>query len=202
MGKVNTVKNGVGRPAARGRVTPGAALVGEMVDVGSLHLDPSNVRTHPEKNLAAIKASLKRFGQQKAILVDGAGVVIAGNGTLMAARELGWRRVLVARSNLAGAERTAYAIADNRTAELAAWDGEALSAQLESFEADVRQATGFDDGDLAEALAKADGADGKGAGSGAGGGFFEVVVECKDERDQQKVYQRLRKEGRVCRFNE
>jgi ParB-like chromosome segregation protein Spo0J len=58
------------------------------IPVGELHNDPANVRKHGEQNLAAIKASLTRFGQQKPIVVNRDGVVVAGNGTLMAARAL------------------------------------------------------------------------------------------------------------------
>ena len=90
----------------------------EDVPVDSLHNDPANVRKHGEQNLAAIKASLARFGQQKPIVVNADGVVIAGNGTLMAARALNWRTVKAVRTNLAGSEATAFAIADNRTAEI------------------------------------------------------------------------------------
>lgn len=102
----------------------------ERVEVASLVSDPANVRTHDEKNLEAIKGSLARFGQQKPIVVGADGVVIAGNGTLAAARSLGWSMVDIVRSSLRGSEATAYAIADNRTAELAAWDDEALASQL------------------------------------------------------------------------
>ena len=94
----------------------------EPASVDSLSADPANVRTHDKRNIDAIKASLRRFGQQKPIVVDGDGVVVAGNGTLAAARELGWQEIAVARTNLKGADAVAYAIADNRTAELARWE--------------------------------------------------------------------------------
>ncbi|MGA1718738.1 MAG: ParB N-terminal domain-containing protein, partial [Aquiluna sp.] len=42
----------------------------EEIPIAELDLDPANVRQHDEKNLAAIKSSLKRFGQQKPIVVD------------------------------------------------------------------------------------------------------------------------------------
>ena len=89
--------------------------------VDDLALDPANVRKHPIRNLEAIKASLQKFGQQRPILVGSDGVVIAGNGTLAAARELGLASVIVVKSDLAGVQATAYSIADNRTAELAEW---------------------------------------------------------------------------------
>ena len=96
------------------------------IPIEQLVLDPANVRQHPEKNIAAIKASLVRFGQQKPIIVDEKNVVRAGNGTLQAARDLGWKTLRCVRSELKGAELTAYAISDNRTAEMAEWDAAVL----------------------------------------------------------------------------
>jgi DNA modification methylase len=119
----------------------------ERVTVASLLFDAANVRKHGERNLDAIKASLARFGQQKPIVVDGDGIVRAGNGTLMAAKALGWDEIEIVRTNLRGSEATAYAIADNRTAELAEWDEAALAEQLAALQIDdeaLAEATGFD----------------------------------------------------------
>ncbi len=107
-----------------------AALRPLLVPVGSLCEDPANVRIHPDRNLAAIEASLRRFGQQVPLVVDAAGVVRAGNGRLRAARALGWTHVAAIRSDLAPVDLVAYAIADNRTAELAEWDYTKLQATL------------------------------------------------------------------------
>jgi ParB-like chromosome segregation protein Spo0J len=102
----------------------------ERVPIDSLHLDPANAREHPAENLAAIAASLRRFGQQEPVVVDANNVVRDGNGTLTAAQSLGWTEIDVTRSELAGAEMTAYAIAANRTAELAEWDRLPLAETL------------------------------------------------------------------------
>ncbi|MGD1275683.1 MAG: ParB N-terminal domain-containing protein [Tepidisphaeraceae bacterium] len=115
----------------------------ETVLVDTLSLDPANARKHGERNLEAIKASLRRFGQQKPIVVDSRGVVRAGNGTLEAAKALGWREVQIVRSDLPTTELTAYSIADNRAAELAEWDIDALADQLAALTSD-----GFDGGEL------------------------------------------------------
>jgi ParB-like chromosome segregation protein Spo0J len=124
----------------------------ERVPIGSVQFDPANVRRHGEKNLDAIKASLSRFGQQKPIVVDADGIVRAGNGTLMAAKALGWPEVTIVRTSLKGAEATAYAIADNRTAELAEWDDDALAqtlAALQIEDEELAKATGFNDAEIA-----------------------------------------------------
>ena len=105
----------------------------ETVSISSLRLDPANARKHDEKNLAAIKGSLKAFGQQKPIVISADGTVIAGNGTLEAARALGWTDIAAVRSELDGSDRTAFALADNRTAELATWDDTVLGEALHSL---------------------------------------------------------------------
>ena len=77
----------------------------ERVAIDALTVDPANVRGHSGRNLEAIAASLRAFGQQRPIVVDRDGVVIAGNGTLLAARQLGWthidRRAQLARGRAA-----------------------------------------------------------------------------------------------------
>ena len=61
----------------------------QTVPIGSVHPDPDNLRLHPAENLAGIRASLERFGQQKPIVVGRDGTIVAGNGTYAAAVELG-----------------------------------------------------------------------------------------------------------------
>lgn len=107
-----------------------------LVEIGSVHRDPANARKHPERNLASIRASLSRFGQQRPILVDSKGIIRAGNGTHEAAELLGWSHIAAVKSDLQGTEATAYAIADNRTAELAEWDDQALTETLRALQSE------------------------------------------------------------------
>ena len=101
------------------------------VPIASLSLDPANARLHPERNLNAIQASLRAYGQRKPLVVRRAGMIVtAGNGTLEAARALGWTHVAAVVVDDDALTATGYAIADNRTAELAEWDDEALARLL------------------------------------------------------------------------
>ena len=104
----------------------------ETVAISSLKLDPGNARRHDDKNLAAIRGSLEAFGQQKPLVVSG-DTVAAGNGTLLAAQALGWTTVQIVRTELTGADLTAFCLADNRTAELAEWDNGVLTDTLRSL---------------------------------------------------------------------
>ena len=103
----------------------------ELVKIDALDLDPRNARKHDAKNLKAIADSLEQFGQRKPIVVWGK-TVVAGNGTLAAARSLGWTEISVVYvpSDWSSDQVKAYALADNRSAELAAWDEQVLASQL------------------------------------------------------------------------
>lgn len=120
--------------------------------IGELVFDPSNARKHSPKNLDAIKGSLLKFGQQKPIVIDKNNIVIAGNGTLEAAKSLGWETINVVKTDLDGSNATAFAIADNRTGELAEWNDDALKRTLEALNAEgfALDAIGFTDEDLAQ----------------------------------------------------
>jgi ParB-like chromosome segregation protein Spo0J len=130
--------------------------VSEIVAIKSLKTDPRNARKHSKKNLDAIKGSLEKFGQQKPIVVSENNIVIAGNGTLEAAKALGWKEIEIKRSSLKGADIKAYAIADNRSGELAEWDAEILGISLaalaeENFDL---ERLGFDEEDLSKIFPK------------------------------------------------
>ena len=101
------------------------------ISITDLSLDPKNARKHSARNLEAIAASLEKFGQRKPIVVH-RGVVLAGNGTLEAAKSLGWTEIDVAEvpDDWDNDTAKAYALADNRTAELAEWDESELAKQL------------------------------------------------------------------------
>jgi len=103
----------------------------ETVAIESLELDPNNARKHSKRNLDAIAASLEKFGQRKPIVVHN-GTVIAGNGTLEAAKSLGWTEIGITRcpDDWDADTAKAYALADNRSSELAEWDDLVLANQL------------------------------------------------------------------------
>lgn len=105
------------------------------VRISDLVSDPNNARKHDDKNIEAIKGSLKQFGQRKPIVVQG-NIVIAGNGTLEAARQLEWDEIDIVQvpEDWTKDQAKAFALADNRTAELATWNNEVLQQQLSELE--------------------------------------------------------------------
>lgn len=164
----------------------------ETLPISELHPDPANARRHPRRNLDAITSSLARFGQQKPVVIDANNVVRAGNGTLAAAKALGWTEIRVVRTSLAGADATAYAVADNRTGELAEWDDEALVRLLS--DPDIGN-VGFDDNEMKKLLG-----DEPPEEPASISESYQVLVDCKDEADQQAVYERMSGQGYSCRL--
>lgn len=107
------------------------------VPIDSIDVDPANARKHGEGNMSAIRASLRVYGQRKPVVVNKrTNTVEAGSGSLEAARELGWTHIAAVFMDDDAMTAAGFAIADNRSAELAEWDQGALEATLRSLVVD------------------------------------------------------------------
>ena len=133
--------------------------------IGELRQWEGNYR---EGDVGAVAVSLARFGQTKPVVArhfdgdDGVArlVIIAGNHTYKAARHLNWPELaVVTRDDLSEAEAIAYAIADNRSSDLATNNDGILGELLSGIADDeaLLLATGFDGDDLDALLAEGDG---------------------------------------------
>ena len=132
----------------------GGGLTVVRVPVASLHTDPGNTNTHPERNLRAIADSLASFGQVEPLVVQrGTGRVIGGNGRLEAMRAAGTAEVDVVEIEIDDTRAAALGIALNRTARLAEFDDEALARVLAELPQDLQLAAGYDEKELSGLLA-------------------------------------------------
>jgi DNA modification methylase len=122
-----------------------------VVPLDSVTLHPRNPR---QGDVAAVAASLRRFGQLKPVVVQASTrYVVAGNHLVRAARSLGWTEIAANVEELDDAEATAFMLADNRTSDLGGYDDALLAAILAEQEAaDNLAATGYDDDDVAALL--------------------------------------------------
>ena len=113
----------------------------------------SNARLHPRRQIEQIKLSIKEFGFTNPILVDEAGVVVAGHGRLTAALELALETVpVIVVSSLSASKVKALRLADNKIALNSGWDVDLLRVELSELsslgiEVDLR-ATGFSGGEI------------------------------------------------------
>jgi len=126
-----------------------------LVLLSGLRCHGRNPREHDDSQVEQIANSLDHFGQQKAIVLASNGVdIIAGNGTFLAAKSLGWEKINAHVSKLTSEDALAYMVADNRTGEGSEWDDETLLELLEELSADsiLLDATGFRAEDMAALL--------------------------------------------------
>jgi DNA modification methylase len=97
----------------------------------------ANARTHPDEQVAQIAASIAEFGFNVPVLLDDAGVLIAGHGRVLAAKRLGLDAVPAIRlSHLTEMQARAYRIADNQIALNSGWDETLLAEELRALQAD------------------------------------------------------------------
>jgi len=81
--------------------------------------------------VSQIVASMREFGQAQLIVVDEAGEIIVGHGRVLAAKELGWKRVAVGIAvGWSDAQKRAYRIADNQIGLTSRWDDRLLRAEV------------------------------------------------------------------------
>ena len=112
---------------------------------------------NPRQNDAAVEYvanSLRAFGWKQPIVIDSDGVIIAGHTRWKAAQTLGWKTApCVIADDLTEDQIKAYRLADNKTAEMAEWDFDALEAELDGIEMGMEQ-FGFEeeDAETAEAV--------------------------------------------------
>lgn len=103
----------------------------EQVPIEQVRPNPNNVKVHSDKNLAPLADMIRRVGLINPLVTDETWLLLAGHGRLEVARRMGYTTVPVIRvSHLNEAEKVAYALGDNRLAELADIDREMLSGQL------------------------------------------------------------------------
>ena len=127
--------------------------------VAELRAHSGNARVHGAAQIEQIKASMLAFGFTNPLLVDEAGVLIAGHGRLEAAVALGIEKVpTIVLRHLSAAQKEALRLADNRIAENATWDQALLRDALAAVQVapDLDLATlGFSAAELDDILAAA-----------------------------------------------
>lgn len=158
---------------------------------------------NPRNNNKAIKHvtnSIKKFGFKNPIIIDKNNVIVCGHTRLLSAIELGLEEVpCIIADDLTEKQIKAYRLADNKTGEIAEWDIELLSLELDELKLDFdMQDFGFDmfqDSEISEESKESVPED----LSDKVKSTFEVIVTCADEEDLENTYNALTEEGYQCR---
>lgn len=126
--------------------------MGEIKQIENIAVDKlipyvNNAKKHTEEQVTKIASSIREFGFLSPVLIDKEFNIIAGHGRVMAAKKLGLKKApCVFVEGLTDAQRKAYILADNRLGELADWDMDLVTSELEmlqeqDFDFDI---TGFE----------------------------------------------------------
>lgn len=117
---------------------PGAKV--SLHNVKDLKSYDRNPRTHSELQVDQIAASIQEWGFTMPVLIDDAGMILAGHGRVMAAKQLKLKQVpCIVAAGWSDAQKKAYVIADNKLTINGGWAESLLAAEFEDL-----SAAGFD----------------------------------------------------------
>ena len=123
------------------------------VKLDDLQFIEHNPRRHTEIQIKELMRSVEKFGQIRPLVIDEDNTVIAGNGLLVALRELGWSEgdayVVVGMSHK---DKMRLALADNKVASLGLDNYTVIDQLIKEIGGDL-DIPGFDDDILLELIA-------------------------------------------------
>jgi len=126
-------------------------------------------------------------------------LIAAGNGRYVAAQRLRWTHIAVVYVDQDARSHAGYALADNRTAELAEWIQTAVLeeiAMLQTHDRDLAEELLLDElrADCLPKKAKT-GTKGKEAAIASGDAAWQILVVCRDEAHQLELLARFEADG-------
>lgn len=106
--------------------------------LSELHRPERNVRMHTDKQLKEFRRSVEMFGQIRPIVVDEAGVILAGNGLYETLLTMSFTEAdCYVVSGLTEAQKKKLMLADNRVFDLGVDDLSALDAFVQELKDDL-----------------------------------------------------------------
>ena len=133
------------RVKAKGVDAMGKEIEIIMMPVSSIRPYENNPRKN-DNAVDKVAASIQEFGFKVPMILDKNGVIVAGHTRLKAALKLGLKEVpVILADDLTDEQVKAFRLADNKTAELADWDFEALEKELAEISDIDMTSFGFDE---------------------------------------------------------
>lgn len=164
-----------------------------------------NARTHTPEQIEQLCNSIREWGWTIPVLIDPEGEIIAGHARVQAAAKLGFSEVpCMTAHGWSDAQKRAYVLADNQLALNAGWDEALLAeelAELQNLDFDL-DALGFDPEALDTYLNQPATESGASGNEDQGIDYsehFAVLVECRDEAHQARVFNDLKSQGHTCK---
>lgn len=175
-----------------------------LVPIEEIIENPRNPNTHDANQINLLAKIIEFQGWRLPIVVSNrSGFIVRGHGRLMSARKMGLDSVPVSYQEYSSeAQEHADLIADNRIAELAEIDRDQLKdiiEELDSGELDL-DVTGFDNSSLEQLMSQFHQDEDDTDLSENLGEAYSVEIVCKNEQEQEKVYNLMNDKGYKCKI--
>ena len=173
----------------------------EKVSIDSVKVYPNNAKIHTAEQIEEIKKSILEFGNNDPIAIDEKGFIIEGEGRYLAQKELGYKEIEVIKlTHLSEEQKVAYMLVHNKLTMNTGFDIDLLEEELSKITNIDMKDFEFDIKKLEEELEKQENE----ANVSTESSFnykeqYGVIVICKDEQDQEKVYNELLEKGYECK---
>lgn len=124
-----------------------------MVNISDLRFDDKNFNRHTAKGMGLLEKSLQQYGAGRSILIDKDGNIIAGNGIVEAAGNIGLEDIQIVESDgkkLIAVKRTDISLNSEEGRQMALADNATAAADLEWDKGNIEEVSeefGFDPGE-------------------------------------------------------
>jgi len=117
----------------------------QEINIDEIKPYKNNPREIPMESVQKVMNSIKEFGNNQPIVVDGDNVIVVGHTRWKALKQLGKTKAFVIKREFSKNDAMAYRIMDNRSGEESKWENKLLAQELnmlkdENFDLDL---TGF-----------------------------------------------------------
>lgn len=163
--------------------------------IKDIHPYEKNPRVISDEAIEKVANSIKEFGFKVPIVIDKDGTVVTGHTRLKAAEKLGMTEVpCIVADDLTPEQIKAFRLADNKVSEFSEWNLDLLNSEIEILDIDMEQ-FGFDPNaseiESGSEEYKEEELNFK----------CEIIVECDNESQQEKIFKELQEKGYVCHIS-
>lgn len=173
----------------------------EKVNINSVKVYPNNAKIHTAEQIEQIKKSMEEFGNNDPIALDENNYILEGEGRYLAQKEMGLTEIEIIRlSHLSEEQKVAYMLVHNKLTMNTGFDIDLLEEELAKITSIDMNDFEFDIEELEKELEKEE----NDVAPSTESSFnykqqYGVIVICKNEEDQEKVYNELFEKGYECK---
>ena len=169
----------------------------EKVNIDSIKVYPNNAKIHTAEQIEEIKKSIQEFGNNDPIAIDEKGFIIEGEGRYLAQKDMGVKEIEVIKlTHLTEEQKVAYMLVHNKLTMNTGFDLDLLEEELSKISSIGMKEFEFDIKEIEEELEEEEKIQEPSFNYKE---QYGVIVICKDETEQEKVYNNLLNQGYECK---